>query len=210
MAEATLRAVPNTDESIQQQPITTKAPDKVPPSSSTCPLATDLNEKLKDAERLLLYAADAGIVIRPNVRDAVLKAKITSAGNWSAQTVANLLSALTTLAAQLKPVTADSLKECADGPTVKMFISRYRRKTILLALCIIPFSLASFITSGISEAIRKDIETANGLAVKLGDEVRSIRAQDETAKNALPRTAAVRDLQNLLQPCVQLTLVAGS
>jgi hypothetical protein len=55
--------------------------------------------------------------------------------------------------------------------------------------------LASFITSGISEAIRKDIETANGLAVKLGDEVRSIRAQDETAKNALPRTAAVRDLQ---------------
>ena len=67
--------------------------------------------------------------------------------------------------------------------------------TILLAFCIIPFSLASFITSAISEAIRKDIETANVLAVKLGDEVRSIRAQDETGKKALPSTAAVRDLQ---------------
>ena len=108
MAETTLRAVPSTDESIKQHRIATKAPDKAPPSSATCSLATDLNEKLQDAERLLLYAADAGIVIRPNIRDAVLKAKITSAGKWTEQTAANLLSALTTLAAQLKPVTADT------------------------------------------------------------------------------------------------------
>ena len=191
MAEATLRVVPSTDESIQQQPITTKVPDKTPP----CPLATDLNEKVKDAERLLFYAAETGIAIENNVRDAVLKAKFASADNWDEQTAANLLSALTTLTAKLKPVTADSLEECTDEPTVNLFISWYKRMTILLAFCIIPFSLASFITSAISEAIRKDIETANGLAVTLGDEVRSIQAQDETAKKALPRTAAVRDLQ---------------
>ena len=196
MAEATLRAVPSTDESIQQQPITTKAPDKASPLSSTCPLVvTDLNKKVKDAERLLFYAAETGIAIENNVRDAVLKAKFASADNWDEQTAANLLSALTTLTAKLKPVTADSLEECTDEPTVNLFISWYKRMTILLAFCIIPFSLASFITSAISEAIRKDIETANGLAVTLGDEVRSIQAQDETAKKALPRTAAVRDLQ---------------
>lgn len=195
MAEAPLRAVSNSDDSNQQEPITVKAPDRASAASSLCPLVTDLKEKVDDAERLLFYASEAGIDIENNVRDAVLKARGASADNWSEQTASNLLSALTTLAAKLKPVTADSLKECADGPTVRMFISWYKRMTIWLAFCIIPFSLASFITSAISEAIRKDIETANGLAVKLGDEVRSIRAQDATAKNALPREAAVRDLQ---------------
>src|SRR5262249_18471077 len=153
----TLRAVPSTDESIKQHRIATKAPDKAPPSSATCPLATALNEKLQDAERLLLYAADAGIVIRPNIRDAVLKAKITSAGKWSEQTAANLLSALTTLAAQLKPVTADSLKACVEGSSGKKLLWYYRWITIGLALCIIPFSVLAFITSTMSEAIRKDI-----------------------------------------------------
>ena len=83
--------------------------------------------------------------------------------------------------------------------------------TILLAFCIIPFSLASTITSAISEAIRKDIETANDLAVKLGDEVRSIRAQDETAKKAAAQRGwPFVTSKNLLHSCVQLTLVAGS
>jgi hypothetical protein len=193
MAEAPLRAVPNADESIQQQPVTTKEPYKV--SSGILTDAHDLNEKLKEAERLLFYAAEAGIDIETNVRDAVLKAKVTDTGSWSEQTAANLLSALTTLAAKLKPVTADSLKECGDGPTVRTFIRWYKRMTIVLAVCIVPFSLVTFITSAISEAIRKDIETANGLAVKLGDEVRSMRAQNPIGKDALPSHVSVRDLQ---------------
>jgi uncharacterized membrane protein YjfL (UPF0719 family) len=194
MAEAPLKAVPSTNESIQQQPITTKATDKATPCSSTCPLAADLNERVGDAERLLFYAAEAGIVVHPNVRDAVLKAKVTSTDNWNEQTATNFLSAFTTLATKLKPVTADSLKECAEGPSVKKFIGWYRRVTIALAICIVPFSLVTFITSAISEAIRKDIETANLLAVKLGDEVRSIRAQQLT-KDTPPSHVSVRDLQ---------------
>src|SRR5262245_22585247 len=113
MAEGLLRSVPSSDEAVQQ-PIPTKGPDKASPLSSTCPLVTDLNKKVKDAERLLFYAAETGIAIENNVRDAVLKAKFASADNWDEQTAANLLSALTTLAAKLKPVTADSLKECAE------------------------------------------------------------------------------------------------
>src|SRR5262249_41429005 len=195
MAETTLRAVPSTDESIKQHRIATKAPDKAPPSSATCPLATGLNEKLQDAERLLLYAADAGIVIRPNIRDAVLKAKITSAGKWSEQTAANLLSALTTLAAQLKPVTADSLKACVEGSSGKKLLWYYRWITIGLALCIIPFSVLAFITSTMSEAIRKDIETANELTVKLGDQVRAISAQEPISQDIPASHDSARDLQ---------------
>jgi hypothetical protein len=170
MAETTLRAVSNADESIQQQPVMTKAPDKAPSSLSTCALAADLNERVDDAERLLFYAAEAGVDIEANVRDAVIKAKATRVDNWSEQTAANLLSALTTLAAKLKPVTADSLKECADGPSVRAFIRGYKRVAISLAVFIIPFSVVTFVTSAISDAIRKDIETANTLAVKLNDE----------------------------------------
>jgi hypothetical protein len=68
---------------------------------------------------------------------------------------------------------ADTLKECADGATVKAFIRWYKKWIIVLALCIVRFSLVTFITSAISDAIRKDIQISNALAAKLGDEVRS-------------------------------------
>jgi hypothetical protein len=170
MADPSLRAVPNNDETIQQPSVTIKPPNKTSPRTSTCPLSTDLNERIDDAERLLFYAAEAGIDIEATVRDAVLKAKTTNPDDWSDQTATNLLSALTTLAGKLKPVTADSLKECADGPSVRAFIRGYKRVAIWLAMFIIPFSVVTFVTSAISDAIRKDIETANALAVKLNDE----------------------------------------
>src|SRR5262249_7086375 len=84
-------------------------------------------------------------------------------------------------------------------------VKTYKKVATRLAYFIIPFSLATFITSAISEAIRKDIEIANKLAVSLGDEVRSIRAQalqDQaptsqapTSKDTLPSDARVRELQ---------------
>ena len=46
-----------------------------------------------------------------------------------------------------------------------------------------------------SEAIRKDIETANELAVKLGDQVRAIRAQEPISQDTPPSHDSVRDLQ---------------
>jgi len=194
MAETTLKAVSNADEWIQQQPVTTKEPYSLSPHTDV----KELNEKLKDAEQLLFYAAEAGINIEANVRDVIFKAKIANADNkWSEQTAADFLSALTTLASKLKPVTADTLKECADGPTFRASIRWYRKWTIVLALCIVPFSLVTFITSSISEAIRKDIEIGNALAIKLGDEVRSATAQNTSGKEQGSTQIQPRDLQEI-------------
>ena len=123
------------------------------------------DEALKDAERLLKYAAEIGFEIDTDTRDHVLQARAASSVGWNEQTAANLLTALTKLAALLKPVTAESLKACSDDtvPTVRT----YWMVAVCLAVVIVPFSLASFVSSAISNAIRTDIVTANDLAVKL-------------------------------------------
>src|SRR5437660_2172870 len=72
-----------------------------------------LSEKLDDAERLLGYAAEIGVDIEEDTRNDVLKARFASDIGISEQTAANLLSALTKLAARMRPVTAESLKVCA-------------------------------------------------------------------------------------------------
>lgn len=156
-------------------------------------LAGSFADKLEDAERLLGYAAEEGISVKAKVRDDILNARIADADKWSEQTASNVLSALTSLAAQLKPVTAESLKACAKQACIDSTIKSYKKVTIWLAPFIILFSLAAFITSAISERIGKDIGTANALAVKLGDELRSTLAQQSPAKG---RTEILpRDLQ---------------
>lgn len=188
MAEVILKRVSDAAELVQDESL-----DKHAGSL----LAGRFGDKLEDAERLLRYAAEAGIPIDAKIRDDILNARIAGGDKWDEQTASNVLSALTSLAAQLKPVTVDSLKICETKDEVDNTIKSYKKVAIWLAVFIIPFSLATFITSAISEAIRKDIETANGLAVNLGNEVRSIRAQDATRKDVLPSDARVRDLQEL-------------
>jgi hypothetical protein len=122
-------------------------------------------EALEDAERLLKYAAERGIDIDDSVRDDILQARAANSAGWNAEKAANLLRALAKLAAQLKPVTAESLKACTDG--TRATFRRYWVVAICLAIVIVPFSLASFVASAISSAIRTDIATANDLAVKL-------------------------------------------
>jgi hypothetical protein len=125
-----------------------------------------LNDALGDAERLLHYAAESGIAVDEATRDHVLEARSAAAGNgWTEQTAANLIAALTTLAALVKPVTAASLRACCDDtvPTVRSYL----KVAIWLAIFIVPFSVASFLASAISTTIRNDIATANDFAVKL-------------------------------------------
>jgi hypothetical protein len=121
-----------------------------------------LDEALQDAERMLKYAAEAGIDIDPTTRDHVLHARTVSRGALDDETTSHLLAALTRLAAQLKPVCAESLKDNS-----KHTVRTYWWVAICLAVVIVPFSIASFVTSAISTAIRTDITTANDLAVKL-------------------------------------------
>jgi hypothetical protein len=148
-------------------------------STATCTEpAPYFQEALEDAERLLKYAAEMGIDVDADTRDHVLEARAARVaadhvtGNQatvSQATVANLLSALTKLAASLKPVSAESLKAYNNDnrPTVRM----YWKWAIWLAIVIVPFSIISFVTTAISNTIHVDITTANDLAVKLRAEL---------------------------------------
>lgn len=121
---------------------------------------------LQDAERLLKYASEVGTEVDSSVRDHVLHARAISHGEWDEETAANLLSALAKLAAQLKPVTAESLKTYSDE-TTKATIRNYWIVAICLAGITVPFSAASFVASALATTIKSDIVVANDLAVKL-------------------------------------------
>src|SRR3984893_4403317 len=124
-----------------------------------------LEEALQDAERLLKYAAEVGVDVEPGVRHNIVQARTFSGGVWNDEAATGLLTALTTLAAKLKPVTAESLKACRDERCHA--VRHYLGWAVCLALVIVPFSIGSFVTSGFSDAIRKDIVNGNQLAVKL-------------------------------------------
>ena len=113
------------------------------------------NDALCDAERLLKYAAEIGIDVTADTRGAILRARTASTEGWPDQTAADLLAALTSLAARLKPVTAESLKAYHDDtrPTVH----NYLIWAIILACLIVPASIATFVTSAISKALRDDL-----------------------------------------------------
>jgi hypothetical protein len=107
----------------------------------------------------------------PTVRNDIVAARNRSSNGWDGQTAANLLTALTNLAAQLRPVTAESLNACSNEE--RHAVRGYWKCALGLALVIVPFSVASFVTSALADAIRKDIGTANELAVKLSAQLRS-------------------------------------
>jgi hypothetical protein len=140
-------------------------------------------EALEDAERLLKYAAEIGIEVDAETQDHILQARAAGA-EWSQETTTNLLSALTKLAAQLKPVTAESLK--ASSNDTQHTIRLYWWVAICLAIVIVPFSIVSFVTSAIATAIRTDIATANDLAVKLRTQLGPPPVSPQAAPAALP------------------------
>jgi hypothetical protein len=146
-------------------------PDATVPSPAFVPPPAYFAEALADAERLLKYAAESGISIDDATRDSVLQARAASSSEWTEQAAANLITALTKLAALVKPVTAASLEACQNEivPTVRGYLI----SAICLAVLIVPFSVASFLASAISTTIRSEIATANDLAVKLDAQTRA-------------------------------------
>ena len=162
-------------------------------------------DALEDAERLLKYAAEVGIEIDAEVRKNILEARATDPAEWNQATVANLLDSLTKLAARMKPVTAESLR--ASNRDSRSTVRTYWAVAICLAIFIIPFSVATFVTSAISDAVRKDIVTANELAVRLNNQVEpvgtSASANSSSASGDAPlpaglsRNDVVTELQSL-------------
>ncbi|HEX4134391.1 MAG TPA: hypothetical protein VHY84_07280 [Bryobacteraceae bacterium] len=156
-------------------------------------------EALEDAERLLKYAAESGIDVEEDTRDHILQARSAISAGWDEERAANLLAALAKLAARLKPITAASLTACSDNtsPTVRS----YWTVAICLAIVILPFSVASFVGSAISNAMRTDIATANDLAVKLRTQLGPPPAATQTSAAAtqqgtsIDQATAIAELQ---------------
>src|SRR5690348_841774 len=97
------------------------------------------DEALADAERMLKYAAEVGIDLDDEIRDHILQARAAAdCGKLEQATIRNLLTALTKLAARMKPVTADSLKACNDSAQVT--VHNYWWIALCLAVVIVPFS----------------------------------------------------------------------
>jgi hypothetical protein len=126
-------------------------------------------DALNDAERLLKYAAEIGMEVDPDTRASILHARAVYPDGWTEDTGAKLLVSLTKLAAELKPVTAESLK--AYHTDTRPAVHHYLVWSIVLACIIIPASIATFVTSAISSALSADITKANGYAVKLRTEL---------------------------------------
>ncbi|HWF09279.1 MAG TPA: hypothetical protein VG297_12500 [Bryobacteraceae bacterium] len=155
-------------------------------------------EALVDAERLLKYSCESGVDVDPDVRDQILGAR-SSAAVWNEKTAASLLSALAKLAGRLKPVTALSLEARVED--VQRAVRTYWIVALCLALIIFPISVASFVGTAISNAMRADIATANDLAVKL-------RAQlgPGQAEGAAPASGSAIDTANEITELQQFAI----
>lgn len=142
-------------------------------------------EALNDSEFLLKYACETGTTVDDATRDKVLAGRAASLETWNQQTIAGVLEALTKLAAQLKPVSAESLRRTINGsrPTFRAYVT----VSIFLAVTIVFFSAVSFVTSALSKSISADIGTANELATKL----RSQLGAPPTETNSPSPTAAI-------------------
>ena len=154
--------------------------DNAPSLDSTPPL-NYFTSALDDAVHLLKYAAEIGVDVSDQTRDAILHARAIDPSAWNEAIVANLLDALTSLSNALKPVTAE--RPYAYSKDTRPTVQYYLRFAIILACFIIPISVASFVASALSTAIRADIDTANAYAVQL-------RAQLGAAPPNIPNTTS--------------------
>jgi hypothetical protein len=130
---------------------------------------------LADGELLLRYAAGEGLDIEDPVRDGVLQARL-AAGNGVVpeSAIPSLLTAVTKLAAKVKPVTVESLKitkQFSFHGQIYWKIVKFEWVCVGIGLFIAVFSAATFVSSDLSSKIRLDVDTANGLVTKLRAEL---------------------------------------
>jgi hypothetical protein len=154
---------------------------------------------VNDAMCLLIYAAEVGKKVDETTRTSVLRAKGATSLGADDTVKSNLLAALTTLAADIHPVTAESLRASCDSQT-KPTIKRLRSWTWVLAVLIILFSAIAFVSSSLSSTIRSDITGANALVVKLRAELGTERApkggtKDKRLPAGLNEGDVITDLQ---------------
>jgi hypothetical protein len=149
--------------------------------------------KLQDAELMLAFAAESGVELDPKIRAQILSARVAeSNGQWTVDIAEDLLSAITTLAEKLHPVTVESVKLSPNSAEADRMMRFYRRIAIILALVIMPFSFATFVGGELTKTINQDLDSANKLAVTVGSVDEGSAPSVQSQKD---RTEAIRTLQ---------------
>lgn len=166
-----------------------------------------LGRELADAEALLNYASEIGIEISEKTRDAILRARAAHGTPVTPEIATGLLSALSDMARQVRPITAQSLRACADPRQARIVVNRYTVIAAALCAVLLPFSVATFVSSAISDSIRKDTETANALALTLAERERAIHAAvaSATGDGASPSVTGISP-NDMLKELQQFTI----
>ena len=118
------------------------------------------------AELLLAHAAVSGIELDERVRLAIVNTRLLDKQARNADMLGALFMAYTQLSSdKLKPITAESLVETSKNRN--RGVQKCRKIAFFLALLVIPFSILSFVASGISADIGKHIDEGNSLILQL-------------------------------------------
>jgi hypothetical protein len=121
---------------------------------------------IENAKELLAFAVETGIEVDAATAQKIITADKVGGHEWPAgPDGGTVLEAITKLAAQLRPVTAETLRACRDD--AHKAIRFYRRISVALGVVLIFFSLATGIENGLSSSINSQMNDANRLILDL-------------------------------------------
>jgi hypothetical protein len=144
------------------------------------------------AELLLAHAAVSGIELDERVRLAIVNTRLLDKQARNADMLGALFMAYTQLSDKLKPITAESLVETSKNRN--RGVQKCRKIAFFLALLVIPFSILSFVASGISADIGKHIDEGNSLILQLRD---GLGADFRAPNPKITSTDAIMKVQQL-------------
>ncbi len=153
---------------------------------------------LENAEYLLNYAVESGIEVDPELAQTIVAARRGGSAVWDSLGAGTLIASISKLAAKVHPVTGETLRACQSKARAQ--IRKYTWIAVGLAALIVPLSMISFITAGISNSITADLRTANDLAVTLHSQLDSpASTRDGSAAQLAAVTAPAASLPDLQQ-----------
>jgi len=138
---------------------------------------------LADVELLLVHVVGRGYRLDAESGTALMAAReARRESTLTPETGTGLVNLYGTLSEQAKPVTAESLRSLthAGGGPVRY----YRHYVSVLTALIVPISLATFISFGLTGLMKKDLDSANSLALSLQGEL--LRQAEPGAASAAP------------------------
>ena len=131
---------------------------------------------LSEAQSLMGYAANAGLQLDDGIIQSVVAAREARiGGTWSSKIEADLYSALSKLAARVKPVTSETLADDWEQKALRA-ATNYFNWTVILTIIIIPLSIVMFIDTSLSDEVAQLIKENDTAAINIHDEVIKYKA----------------------------------